>query len=254
MLNFLCCGNWTRDQLAIHWVQSTRRIEPEVESAIDIAWTKAMARPGVHLFDGPMCRLESWSLSDGQLYLTLSKTSYKTFLGTNMANPQFDSELRANPLGVSSALTTTDQYLLLGQRTGAVAYHPNRIHPFAGCMEPGDADPFATANRELDEELSIQKSEITDLTCIGLAEGQDLKQPEIIFTATSALKKSEVESRLDPTEHHAVWSIPATADAVEKAVTEEIKLTPVAVAALLLWGRINLGQSWFDAISDPSRF
>jgi 8-oxo-dGTP pyrophosphatase MutT (NUDIX family) len=253
MLRFLTCGQWTPQQLAIHWIPSSRRALPEVETNIDSAWNTAMARPGVHLFDGPMCRLESWTASSDQLELTLSQTSYKLFVGTNMANPQFadrfGTDVMANPLGVSPALLTADHQLLLGQRTSAVAYHPNRVHPFAGCMEPGDDDPFATVYRELHEELSINQSEITDLHCIGLVEGNDLRQPEIIFAATTRLKKSEIESRVDPTEHHSIWAIPSTAEAIESAVTTDKNLTPVAVAALLLWGRINIGQAWFEAIA-----
>jgi 8-oxo-dGTP pyrophosphatase MutT (NUDIX family) len=149
---------------------------------------------------------------------------------------------------------TSDHHLLLGQRTAAVAYHPGRVHPFAGCMEPADADPFATVYRELQEELSIEQNEITDLRCIGLVEAQDLRQSEIIFTVATKLNRREIESRLDTTEHHSIWSIPATAQAVEHAVNEDKNLTPVAVGALLLWGRINLGQSWFDAAMRPGWF
>jgi 8-oxo-dGTP pyrophosphatase MutT (NUDIX family) len=250
MLKFLRPGNWSSAQLSIAWTATARRILPEVETAIDAAWTAALARPGVHLFDGPMCRLESWTAADDRLHLTVSKTTYKIFLGTNMANPQFaqrfGTDVMANPLGVSTLLTTADNVLLLGRRTAAVAYHPNRVHPFAGSMEPADADPFVTAHRELAEELSLNT---TDIRCIGLMESHDLRQPELIFAANSQLKKIDIESKLDPVEHHDIWSIAATAGAIEKAVIENRNLTPVAVGSLLLWGRLHAGQSWFDKIA-----
>jgi hypothetical protein len=127
-----------------------------------------------------------------------------------------------------------------------VVYHPNRVHPFAGCMEPRDGDPFASICRELQEELSLASSEITDIRATGLVEDQNLRQPEVIFAVATRLNKSEIESRLDPVEHQSMWSIPATAEAIEAAVREDPQLTAIAVAALLLWGRLRFGQNWYE--------
>jgi 8-oxo-dGTP pyrophosphatase MutT (NUDIX family) len=238
-LKFLQTGCWNRSQVAVSWTPNTRRLLPQVETAIDLAWTTALARPGVHLFDGPMCRLESWSATDDRLSVSLSKSSYKPFLGTNMANPKFADDfgpdVMANPLGVSPALVTADGFILLGRRNASVAYHPNRVHPFAGCMEPSDADPFASIYRELKEELSLAPEEIIELHCTGLVEDQNLHQPELIFAAVSILTKSQIESRLDPVEHHSIWSIPATRYEIKKAIEQDSQLTPIAVAALALW-------------------
>ena len=51
------------------------------------AWDEVNARPGVRLFDGAMCRLESWAVRGDRLELVLSETTYRTFLGTNLSNP-----------------------------------------------------------------------------------------------------------------------------------------------------------------------
>ena len=42
----------------------------------------------------------------------------------------------ANPVGVSPALLSADNFLIMGRRNASVAYYPNRIHPFAGALEP----------------------------------------------------------------------------------------------------------------------
>jgi 8-oxo-dGTP pyrophosphatase MutT (NUDIX family) len=250
MIRFLRPGDWSVSQVNVNWTPNTRRLVPEVESAIQSAWTAALARPGVHLFDGPMCRLESWNASDDRLHLTVSKSSYKAFMGTNMTHPEFAGrfgpDVMANPVGVSPALLTADGHLLLGRRTATMAYYPSRVHPFAGCMEPSDAGPFATAVRELKEELSLEPNEIGDVRCTGIAEDRNLVQPELIFAARTTQSLAEIESRLDKLEHDSIWAIPATADAIQKAVAQDNQLTPVAVAALLYWGRVNLGQAWFD--------
>jgi len=251
MLRFHCTANWPEGHVFVRWATSTRRFVPEVEAAIEYAWDHALRRPGVHLFDGPMCRLESWTAGDDCLDLVLSPTSYRIFLGTNMSHPElterFGADVMANPVGLSPALLSADGHLLMGRRNASVAYYPNRVHPFAGAMEPTDADPFAGVRRELREELSFTPQDIAEIRCLGMTEDLRLRQPEPIFAVTSTLTLAEIESRLDRTEHHAIWAVPATQAGVESGLVHHEQLTPVGVAALLLWGRVTFGDKWFDA-------
>src|SRR5687768_10719470 len=114
MVSFRHTGAWGPGEIDVRWVRSTRVVVPEVEAMIDRAWDEAMRRPGVHLFESPLCRLERSSVSpppEGQrLHLELSPTSYKVFLGTNMAHPELADRhgpgILANPLGVSAPLET----------------------------------------------------------------------------------------------------------------------------------------------------
>ena len=251
MIRFLCQGNWSPYQLSLSWVPSTRKVIAEVEAAIDRAWKAALESPGVNLFDGPMCRLESWEQTGDQLRLTLSKSTYKIFLGTNMAHPEFarkfGPEVMANPVGLSPALLTADGYLLLGRRNSSVAYYPDRTHPFSGCLEPKDADLFSAVARELQEEISLGSKDITDIRCIGIAEDLNLVQPEFIFAVKTCRTQAEVTARLDEIEHRSVHAIPATVKATTAAL-KDAQLTPIAIASLLLWGRIEFGQSWFEKV------
>ena len=260
MLRFHATGDWPTGRVTTAWVPDGRRRLPAVDAAIDAAWSAA-ARPGVRLFDGPMCRLERWHAAADRLHLDLSPTSYKPFLGTNMANPtlaeRFGRDVMANPVGVSPALVTADGYLLLGRRNRAVAYYPGRVHCFAGSLEPADADVFAAVRRELAEELSLAAHEVTDVRCTGIAEDVALRQPELIFAAVTSLGRSAVVARLDPAEHAGVWSVATTAAAVADVVASAAtsvasdRLTPVAAASLLLWGRHSFGTAWFDRTAAP---
>jgi hypothetical protein len=204
----------------------------------------------VHLFDGPMCRLESWTADAERLDLVLSPTSYRVFLGTNMSHPELAErtgpDVMANPVGLSPALLSADGHLLMGRRNASVAYYPSRVHPFAGAMEPTDSDPFAGVRRELREELSFGAEDIAEMRCLGIAEDLRLRQPEAIFAVMSTRTLTEIESRLDRTEHHAIWAVPATQAGIASALVHMDQLTPVGVATLLLWGRVNFGESWFD--------
>ena len=249
MLKFHAIGDWTPDQVRTSWVTSTRRIVPDVEQGIEQAWSQVLRRPGVKLFDGPMCRMESWEASPDALRLVLSLTSYKPFLGTNLSHPefaeQFGRDVMANPIGVSPALQTADNFLLLGRRNESVAYYPGRTHPFAGALEPRDGgNLFGAVHRELREELSLREQDIAEIRCTGIAEDVALRQPELLFRVLSTLSREQIESQVHDEEHGDSVAIPATADAIGEAVKNPA-LTPVAVASLLLWGRNAFGADWF---------
>jgi hypothetical protein len=256
MLTIHAAGNWSRQQVHTTFAESSRTSNEEVEVLIEAAWQKTLARPDVHLFDGPMCRLERWSADNDRLELVLSQTSYKVFLGTNLANAGLFDRLgpgvMANPVGLSPALLTGDGRLVMGRRNSKVAYYPDRVHPFAGALEPKDgADVFAGIIRELGEELRLSQGEIVSISCIGLAEDRSLHQPELFFAAETALTERQLVDSLDAEEHRSVWSIPATQTGVEDALTDLGRLTPVAAASLLLWGKLRFGNRWFTQASAP---
>jgi 8-oxo-dGTP pyrophosphatase MutT (NUDIX family) len=262
MLTFHAPGDWGERDVAVAWGASSRQIVPDVEAAIERAWAEASRRPGVMLFDGPMCRLESWQASPARLSLVLSRTSYKPFLGTNLSNPQladrYGKNILANPVGVSPALETADGFLLLGRRNASVAYYPGRVHPFAGALDPDDGvattggapNVFTAVRRELAEELSLAADDIDDIRCTGIVEDRALRQPELIFRVTSTRTRTDVEAKVDRAEHHATCAVPATSPGVESLLSDAA-LTPVAVASLLLWGRARWGVQWFDAACEP---
>jgi hypothetical protein len=250
ILTIHAVGPWQPGQVRILWSADTRLRIPEAEALIDQAWAQASARPGIHLFDGPMCRLESWHASKGALDLSLSRTSYKPFFGTNLSHPEladrFGPQLLANAIGVSPALLSADGYLMLGRRNSSVAYYPDRVHPFAGALEPrDDLDVFADVRRELAEELHFSDSDIADIQCTGIAEDHRLRQPELIFAVTSAQTRAQIESQLDATEHRGCWATRADATTLHAAARDPM-LTPVAVAALLFWGRTRFGHTWLS--------
>ena len=221
---------------------------PDVESAIERAWSEASARLGVKLFDGPMCRLERCEASPDALRLWVSPTSYKPFLGTNLTGVDVPASTLANPLGLSAALVTNDGWLMLGRRNASVAYYPNRIHPFAGSLEPGElANVFKGVLRELEEEIGLGERDVAEMRCLGLIEDAKLRQPEIIFAVRAKRTRAEIESNLDAAEHHAAVAVQAQPRDVE-AMMRDALMTPVAVGTLALWGRVAFGDAWFASI------
>jgi 8-oxo-dGTP pyrophosphatase MutT (NUDIX family) len=251
MPHFHAIGDWPEGTVRLRRSErrSSYRTNDQIEAIVTETWREQSARPGVLLFDGAMCRLESFEATPQKLELLVSDTSYRRFLGTNMHHPElaerFGPEFLANPLGASCIIQSRDGFLLMGRRNESVAYYPSRVHPFAGCLEPADSDDvFQTVRRELREELALDDP--GELTCYGLAEDRALRQPELIFRARVPCDHARIATGLDPDEHGALWSIPSQRDAVESALRDPI-LTPAGVAALLLWGRATFGADWFDA-------
>jgi hypothetical protein len=252
MLAFPLVGCWTPSQITISWTQSSRPIVPHVEQLIEQFWQTAMSRPGVLLFDGPMCRLESLQSRGGSLHLQLSHTSYKIFMGTNLSHAeladQYGPQILANPIGLSAALISSDGFLLLGRRNANVAYYPSRVHPFAGALEPSEPlDVFEEVRRELREELSLADADVRKIVCTGMATDLSIKQPEMMFAVRSNRDRSQIESQLDHEEHRGVWSSAIDRNSIEAALASDEQFTPIARAAILLWGRREFGDKWFDA-------
>ena len=205
------------------------------------------------LFDGPICRLESFSTDGETLRLAFSRSSYKIFYGTNLQHPEFATrfgrDVMGAPTGASVALETADGFLMFGRRNQSVAYYPGRLHPFAGSVEPlpGDRPPdvFADARRELREEAGLAGPAVADLALIGIAEDATLLHPELIFRARPPFTADEVRAKVDPHEHGGSVAVPANQQGIEAALKAPA-FTPVARAAMLLWGRGTFGADWFD--------
>lgn len=247
MFRIIAHGPFT--SLSCRWTTGTRLIVPQVEAAIEVAWRDTLARPGVRLFDGPVCRLESIDVRDGVASVGISRTSYKVVVGTNFANPNladvYGANVLANPLGVSTALLTCDDYLMLGVRNHTVAYYPGRVHPFAGSVEVrAEVDLYHDARRELFEELALVEKDLSEVACVGFVEDVMLRHPESVFCARTLLSRSQIEAQTHADEHTRAWSTRADADGLAKGLSDTA-LTPVAQASLLLSGRAMFGAGWF---------
>lgn len=227
---YLARGSWTRGHLSTRMVPSTFQLNPEQQQVVESAWAAACATPGRHLFDGPLCRLESVTSTPDHLHLNLSITSYKWFYGTNGEHPEWP--IRADGVGTSAVLVTGDGWLLFGKRAASMAFYPGWAHPFGGCLEPSDSlDLLHEMERELTEEIGLQPNEINDLRCLGLVRTPRLEQPELLYFAPTHVSRRTLEQRLDQTEHSACWGVRAEATAVHTALQGD-DLTPVTRAVL----------------------
>jgi 8-oxo-dGTP pyrophosphatase MutT (NUDIX family) len=245
-------GDFTPDQVRCTLVPSTFAPPPDIVDAIERTWTEFKARPGVHLFDGPLARLEHWRVVGDRLEMAFSRTSYKPFLGTNGRHAARAAALGqhalANGTGTSAALATADGQLVFGLRGPGVALYPGCAHPFGGCLEPHDPlDVFADIRRELREECGVQAEDLSDLRVVAIGEDRGLRQPELTFVARTILPVATVIARLDPSEHHGTWTVAATPAAVAEALHDGRPMTALTRLTLLAYGGLAFGEAWFEA-------
>ena len=101
--------------------------------------------------------------------------------------------------------------------------------------------------RELEEELNLPPGEVVDVVCTGLVSDRSLRQPELIFSTTTSRTRRQIEAGVDPDEHNSAVAIPADERHVERAIADPL-ITPVGVAALVLWGRGAFGEAWLERL------
>ena len=236
-VTWLARGDWGPAQVEAELAAQPFAASQEVQRLADADWDIALieaSRLGRTLFDGPLLRCDEFTVDGERLRLRLSRTAYRMFWGTNVRRPDLPDRDRADPLGTSAVIETSDGFLVLGRRSPRMALHPNRIHPFGGCVEPprgGQPDVFSEIAREIAEECHLTGC---GLRLRALVRDPDLRQPELLFTATTPLVRAEVLARIDPEEHHDSWSCPASQPGVQAAL-EDPELTPVAAAQLVAW-------------------
>ncbi len=249
-------------QIHCQW-QDTPQIFPRpaidhISQAWDIAQLQAQQNQR-QLFNGDLIRLIAMKAHNDALRLTLSPTSYRDFVGTNLS-PAFhelliEQKVFANALGISVVPSTIDGFIVLGLRNHSVTFHADWIHTIGGMLEGIDrkhhhVDIFSCAARELNEELVVNSHEYQPLFTLGLACDTSIMQPELLLSARLSLPRRDIEDRFDGNataqEHTKLIFVADAPDEIIPFICRSPLLTPIAQAALLAHGYHHWGQEWYE--------
>jgi len=256
-------GRYAPGEVAVVASSRERESNPKVEQAIERAWqeqTRQAAAAGRRLFNGRLARLVCYEPLPHRLELTLGQTTYREFLGTNLYNAAlrytYGGDVLGDPLGVSAAILTADNYILLGLRSDQVAFHAGRLHPIGGMLEllPDDRppDPFQAVLNEIEQELGLQRTDLLSPLCLGLVRDRKIVQPELVFWMRAAAIASDIRAQWsaasDAHEHTDLAAVRSDATSVIEFIQHRTAdLTPLALATLLLHGQHTWGSGWFTA-------
>ena len=146
----------------------------------------------------------------------------------------------------------------MGRRSDRVAYHRGFLHLFGGMLEPGDRtapppngdfDLAGSIARELREELGLEASELRDMTIVGIVRDLSIHQPELILDAPVTLNRKELGERFGAKadgEHTGIEFLHDDPDAAVSFLRTVPRMTPVAQAGVLLHGRCDWGDAWYE--------
>lgn len=239
-------------------------VPARVEADVANAWQRLQAHAherGVTLFDGPTVRVIDWSTSaDGAapgLSLRLTRSTYRykavALAGDDRAvSDAIDLHGLDRTLACAAVLRTTDDRLVLPLRAARVPA-AGRWHLVAGHPEaPADTavrtiDLGAEAEREVVDELGIDRAAIRDWTCMALL-GHPAGGPvELVFGARLDILAADLHAAWhaapEAFEHDELATPPATAATVTDAIAHGIPdrtgvrkpLTRIAQLALERW-------------------
>lgn len=256
-------GQANREQLEINYAENPRPTAPHIERLIAETWETAEQQAREEnrmLFNGSLIRLAHFAGQGNRLRLDVGPTCYRDFVGTHFHNAGLiratNPDSFAQALGISVLPVTRDGQLVLGRRSARVVWHGGWLHPFGGMVEPtdrttvGSIDVFASARRELCEELSVPTDHVSAMALIALVRDADLWQPELIFDAALAQPAKELlktfDRHHDNAEHDALHFVSDDPESIAAFLHEQLRLTPVGQAALLTHGRHHFGVEWYD--------
>lgn len=250
-------GSFSRAAVCVDYTPGGFAPEPPIDAHIDRAWQTYLgtsAEKGIHLYNGPLFRLDGFERTENGMHLFLSDTDFRACIGTSSAEfaSAFPSAGRANPLTVSVVVVTSDRKIVIEKRR-RVDSRRRAYHVIAGYMER-DKDParpphpFDTLNREVREELGIDLDE-DSLSATGLIRTMygseicfrcvlDIPFSRLIETKANSETDSEIET-LEALDDFP----PAVAAFLASHPTD---LVPSGRACLLLYGGEAYGERWYD--------
>lgn len=252
-------GMFRAKQLSLNLLPGRREYPPFLQTLISQAWEEARLNPDLDLYDGRVLSLVSSSVAADTLQVDVQATRYRAFYGTNVRNYDRigDPALCANALAVCAVVETGDGCILMGKRSRKVAEGAGDWHVPGGTLELVSAwkqftpwlelfgltleptsclNPLAQMGRELNQEFSLEASQIRNAFCLGLGENLRIGKPEFLcwfqLDADSRTLRPWLEAAADRGEHEDVVFLPAEEIDSFAAVHQ---VAPIGRAALWLY-------------------
>lgn len=247
----LISGNYNQNKVKITWNPSLRLLPSSLMAKIESYWNKEVKQTSKnhYLFNGELCRLNTWEIKQNKLNLHLGRTNYKELLYSNNfiqdINQQYGREFLSKALGISAVLISCDQKTILIERSDTVGENPGMIDVLGGHIHPLEhavsrvPDPFLAIKAEIHEEVNLQLMEQESITCLGLIETQTTQKPELIFLVNSPRTSEEIidlASKKNSSELVRVFAIPDREDSLNAfLMTKKDLISPSAFGAMWLY-------------------
>lgn len=201
----LVVDSFAADAVQVHWNPMRRQLPEALSAQIAANWQEELAVQNRFLYNGVLCRLNSFHRNQNTLTLELGLTDYSELLHSNRYCQDiiatYGPELLSAALGISAVVVTADDRLVFMHRSQVVSEYPDTLDVFGGHIERFDAateffpNPFAAIALELQEELNLTPDDIKSQTCLGLLRASKTWKPEMAFYTPIHLSQNELLTR-----------------------------------------------------------
>lgn len=250
--NILLTGHFHQSQVKVNWNSQRRNLPQSLIEKIDAHWHREISQTSKNsfIFNGDLCKLDSWKISDNNLTLDLRYTNYKELLYSNHIHEQNTEEsnfpFTSKALGISAVLLSSDNMIIVIKRSSHVGEGPGKldivgghIHPYEHSVE-GIPDPFFAMKAEMVEEVNLAPAPAEELVCIGIIITTTTQKPELVFSMQSHRANSESiihkASLKNSTEISEFLAIPNRKKSLQAFLNKEAKkLSPSAFGSLWLY-------------------
>ena len=186
----------SRNQIVFIKKNGLKTYDRNITDLINQTWEKAISN-NQYLYNGSCFSLLNSVFQDDILTLDVIETDYKSLFGTNITNYSLipDKDKMANALAACMVVQTADHKIIVGKRNSQIAEFVSLWHVIGGTLEKINHDiehPFDLMQKELHEELNIEKQHIKEIYCMGMAIPFCNNKPEFLFYAEIDLNSSQV--------------------------------------------------------------
>jgi len=240
----------TVNQVRLNWNPELAGLPGFVSDKIDRFWKENVENTGrkSFIFNGQLGGVSGWRTRGTEFEFDLVLTEYKRLY---FAKERYCSDANlieqynlAAVLGVSVFLISSDDHLILIERSSSVGEAPGKFDFIGGHIDPaahlldGIPNPFLAIREELAEEIGLDVP-VRELRLSGLVTTVAPEKPEAFFLMRSQMSAREIISagaEENCTEIARLFTIQNDADAIEQfTVRNKQRLSPSAYGGLLLY-------------------
>jgi hypothetical protein len=154
---------------------------------------------GTGFYNGALIRVQDHRIENKQLHLDIQNTNYFSHVGTR-ERPELDKKDRADPLSVGAYLKSSDNYIVLGERSNNVEIGEGEYQLIgAGFIEDPElqyerslnAKSSSPIHRELEEEINLNPEQTNSTTPSALI-GAVFRQPMLVYETETILDSEEI--------------------------------------------------------------
>lgn len=189
----LAFGNWDVSEVEIS-IKGKYKPGKVLKKYIKDTWN-SFTQKYPKAFNGAMIGLFKWDTNKHKLLLSMRYVDYASYVATRNANftSKFPNCDRANPLGITIVIFTSDGKIICGRRSVHLDQNPGKLY-FVGGYLTGEILEKSVLT-EIKEELNIDQKDVKIVSAHCLAYNTVFYHPEIFVKVVLFITGSIVREK-----------------------------------------------------------